>query len=189
MPRGKPARSVRSSSCFCPLCGQVGVGSNAPVGMADSVSSLPAMPSKSVPGTPFGVNGHGAQGQHGSVKRSGTSPNLVAEGLSQSQRGFSNPDLARTYGRTASYPEHQQRVSRASYILVRNLELQEPKLICDCSPTARTRFTPPCSPPTLPLYHRLSLSLLDSIPAVTLSLMVSTRTDMALGLCTPEAWA
>ena len=61
--------------------------------MADSIASLPAMPSKSVPGTPFGVNGG-----IGGVRRSGTSENLL-EGLTQAQRGFSNPDLARAFGK------------------------------------------------------------------------------------------
>ena len=62
-----------------------------PNGMADSIASLPAMPSKSVPGTPFGVNGI--------TRRQGTSP---GEGLSQAQRGFSNPDLAKAFSRVGS---------------------------------------------------------------------------------------
>jgi hypothetical protein len=61
--------------------------------MADSIASLPAMPSKSVPGTPFGLGGG-----IGGVRRSGTSPN-IAEGLTQSNRGFSNPDLARAFSK------------------------------------------------------------------------------------------
>ena len=63
-----------------------------PVGMADSIASLPAIPSKSVSGTPFGFAG----GMNG-ARRSGMSPN-IAEGLTQAQRGFSNPDLARAFG-------------------------------------------------------------------------------------------
>ncbi|EIW72686.1 hypothetical protein TREMEDRAFT_72846 [Tremella mesenterica DSM 1558] len=66
-----------------------------PTGMADSVASLPAISSKSVPGTPFGLGP-----SMGGVKRSGTSPNM--ESLAQNQRGYSNPDLARAFGRTGS---------------------------------------------------------------------------------------
>lgn len=65
-----------------------------PSGMGDSIASLPAMPSKSVPGTPFGV-GNGM----GGARRSGTSPGLGGEGMSYGQRGYSNPDLARTFGK------------------------------------------------------------------------------------------
>lgn len=73
--------------------------------MADSIASLPAMPSKSVPGTPFGLSGG-----IGGVRRSGTSPN-VSDGLSQSQRGFSNPDLARAFGKPQPpFPMDQPRV-------------------------------------------------------------------------------
>jgi len=60
--------------------------------MADSIASLPAMPSKSVPGTPFGV------GPGMNVRRSGTD-SLADGGLSQAQRGFSNPDLARAFSK------------------------------------------------------------------------------------------
>ena len=74
--------------------------------MADSIASLPAMPSKSVPGTPFGLTGG-----MGGVIRSGTSPN-IGEGLSQAQRGFSNPDLARAFGKTGGgFSVDQARVS------------------------------------------------------------------------------
>lgn len=52
--------------------------------MADSIASLPAIPSKSVPGTPFGLNG---------VKRSGTSPN-TADGM-----GGRMPDVSRAFGK------------------------------------------------------------------------------------------
>lgn len=68
-----------------------------PTGMGDSIASLPAMPSKSVPGTPFGL-GNGM----GGIRRSGTSPKLN-DGLSQAQRGFSNPDLARTFGKAGGF--------------------------------------------------------------------------------------
>lgn len=97
-----PARGMTS-----PLPGQTTVGEasaqdavfngsrkSSPPGMADSVASLPALPSKSVPSTPFGIGGQP------NVKRSGTSPNV--EGLAQGQRGFSNPDLARAFGRAGS---------------------------------------------------------------------------------------
>lgn len=76
--------------------------------MADSIASLPAMPSKSVPGTPFGLGGSGING----VKRSGTSPN-IADGMGG--RGFSNPDLARAFGKQGNVSfnlgEQQPRVS------------------------------------------------------------------------------
>jgi hypothetical protein len=62
--------------------------------MADSIASLPAMPSKSVPGTPFGLSSGGM----GGVRRSGTSPN-IPEGLTQANRGYSNPDLARAFSK------------------------------------------------------------------------------------------
>ena len=62
-------------------------------GMADSIASLPAMPSKSVPGTPFGFGGAGGGGA-GVGKRVDS-----GEGLSHGQRGFSNPDLARAFGK------------------------------------------------------------------------------------------
>ena len=86
-----------------------------PTGMADSVASLPAIPSKSVPGTPFGLSapGSGAAGVGGigGVRRSETSPN-INDGLTQAQRGFSNPDLAKTFGRAGvSFHLEQPRVS------------------------------------------------------------------------------
>jgi len=74
------------------LNGIIGSRKTSPDGMADSIASLPAMPSRSVPGTPFGLGGG-----VGGVRRSGTSPN-IAEGLTQANRGFSNPDLARAFG-------------------------------------------------------------------------------------------
>lgn len=64
-----------------------------PTGLADSITSLPAMPSKSVPGTPFGLGPSAASGMP--PKRSGASPGL--DGFTQAQRGFSNPDLARAF--------------------------------------------------------------------------------------------
>lgn len=73
--------------------------------MADSIASLPAMPSKSVPGTPFGLGGTGMNG----VSRTGTSPNT------EMGRGFSNPDLARAFGKQGNVSfnlgEQQPRVS------------------------------------------------------------------------------
>ncbi|WWD18014.1 hypothetical protein CI109_102461 [Kwoniella shandongensis] len=66
-----------------------------PTGMADSIASLPAMPSKSVPGTPFGFNGMS------SAQRAGA-PEPVSEGLNHSQRGYSNPDLARAFGKVGA---------------------------------------------------------------------------------------
>ncbi|WVQ85355.1 hypothetical protein IAT38_007520 [Cryptococcus sp. DSM 104549] len=68
----------------------LGSRKTSPTGMADSIASLPAMPSKSVPGTPFGFAGMGGQ------KRAGPAE---AEGLSAAQRGYSNPDLARAFGK------------------------------------------------------------------------------------------
>jgi len=87
-----------------------------PTGMADSIASLPAVPSKSVPGTPFGLAASGGMTQG---RRSGTSPN-IADGLSQSQRGFSNPDLARNYGKQqGAYAMEQPRVSLAMRVNLR----------------------------------------------------------------------
>ncbi|KAK4688840.1 pumilio RNA-binding family, partial [Tremellales sp. Uapishka_1] len=76
---------------------QLAIGASrktSPTGMADSIASLPAIPSKSVPGTPFGLGGNGISG----ARRSGTSPN-IGEGLNHNQRGFSNPDLARAFSK------------------------------------------------------------------------------------------
>lgn len=76
--------------------------------MADSIASLPAMPSKSVPGTPFGL---GNAGMNGGM-RNGNSENL-ADGMGG--RGFSNPDLARAFGKPGNVSfnlgEQQPRVS------------------------------------------------------------------------------
>jgi hypothetical protein len=91
---------------------------SSPTGMGDSIASLPAMPSKSVPGTPFGVvNGNGNHNNGGGMsglRRSGTSPKLN-DGLSQAQRGFSNPDLARSFGKAGGFSSinDQPRVSNA----------------------------------------------------------------------------
>jgi len=65
-----------------------------PTGMADSIASLPALPSKSVPGTPFGFG-------MGGGPRTRT-PN-AQDGLSQAQRGYSNPDLARSFGKSGGF--------------------------------------------------------------------------------------
>lgn len=54
--------------------------------MADSIASLPAMPSKTAP------YGHAAAG----ARRAGASP-AGADAIAQGQRGFSNPDLARAF--------------------------------------------------------------------------------------------
>lgn len=64
-----------------------------PTGLADSIASLPAMPSKSVPTTPFGLGPNSAN--IAGPKRTGTSP--LNDGFTQAQRGFSNPDLARAF--------------------------------------------------------------------------------------------
>ncbi|WVO17817.1 hypothetical protein L204_105515 [Cryptococcus depauperatus] len=61
-------------------------------GMADSIASLPAMPSKSVPGTPFGFGPSSA----------GVGRKVEGEGLNHAQRGFSNPDLARAFGKVGA---------------------------------------------------------------------------------------
>ncbi|WWC66536.1 uncharacterized protein I206_100439 [Kwoniella pini CBS 10737] len=72
----------------------LGSRKTSPTGMADSIASLPAMPSKSVPATPFGFNSMSG------VKRApGPQETAGGEGLSQAQRGFSNPDLARAFGK------------------------------------------------------------------------------------------
>jgi hypothetical protein len=68
-----------------------------PTGMADSIASLPALPSKSVPGTPFGFGGIGG----GPRTRT---PN-AQDGLNQSQRGYSNPDLARSFGKSGGFSQ------------------------------------------------------------------------------------
>lgn len=68
-----------------------------PTGLADSIASLPAMPSKSVPSTPFGLGPSSAN--LAGPKRTGTSP--LNDGFTQAQRGFSNPDLARAFSSKA----------------------------------------------------------------------------------------
>lgn len=69
------------------------------------------MPSKSVPGTPFGLNGAMGNGQ-----RNGAPPN---DGLNQAQRGYSNPDLARAFGKPQGYPQMEQpRVSGLVCVVV-----------------------------------------------------------------------
>lgn len=65
--------------------------SKSPIGMADSVSSLPALPSKSVPGTPYGMTSAGLPAQRRSPNEDG--------GLTQAQRGYSNPDLAKAFNK------------------------------------------------------------------------------------------
>ncbi|KAL1407712.1 hypothetical protein Q8F55_007145 [Vanrija albida] len=75
---------------------------NSPTGLADSIASLPALPSKSVPGTPFGL-GPASGGAIPGGKRTGTSP--IGDGaFTQAQRGFSNPDLARAFGSKVGGP-------------------------------------------------------------------------------------
>jgi hypothetical protein len=74
------------------------------------------MPSKSVPGTPFGL-GHNngtiptAGAGYSGVRRSGTGDNVGAEGLNAGHRGFSNPDLARAFGKVGGgFSVHEPRV-------------------------------------------------------------------------------
>ncbi|WWC86079.1 uncharacterized protein L201_000950 [Kwoniella dendrophila CBS 6074] len=74
--------------------GRDGSRKPSPTGMADSIASLPAMPSKSVPATPFGFNGI-----NNAKRAPGPQENAGSEGLNQSQRGYSNPDLARAFGK------------------------------------------------------------------------------------------
>ena len=69
-----------------------------PTGMADSIASLPAISSKSVPATPFGFSG---MGPNGGGPRTRT-PN-TQDGLTQAQRGYSNPDLAKTFGKSGGF--------------------------------------------------------------------------------------
>lgn len=68
-----------------------------PTGMADSIASLPAIPSKSVPGTPFGFGG--MSGAAGARTRT---PN-AQDSLTHAQRGYSNPDLARSFGKSGGF--------------------------------------------------------------------------------------
>jgi hypothetical protein len=69
------------------------------------------MPSRSVPGTPgAALNSAGALGGLSSFKRNGGGPPTTAgiaggqalEGLTASQRGFSNPDLAKAFQKVGS---------------------------------------------------------------------------------------
>lgn len=85
-----------------PLPGQTNLDAQdprkpSPTGMADSIASLPALPSKSVPGTPFGFGGMGG----GPRTRT---PN-AQDGLNQAQRGYSNPDLARSFGKSGGFSQ------------------------------------------------------------------------------------
>lgn len=79
-----------------------------PTGMADSIASLPALPSKSVPGTPFGFG-------MGGGPRTRT-PN-AQDGLSQAQRGYSNPDLARSFGKAGGFSALDNGAPRVSLLL------------------------------------------------------------------------
>lgn len=98
-----------------------GTGNGAPAGMADSIASLPAMPSKT---TASGSGASAAQGAFGmgQARRSGTAPvpapgageqvpapgqagqgqGQQGQGIGAAQRGFSNPDLARAFGKGAN---------------------------------------------------------------------------------------
>ncbi|KAK6905551.1 pumilio-family RNA binding protein [Kwoniella mangroviensis CBS 10435] len=85
-----PGQGLMSDDGRDPILGS---RKTSPTGMADSIASLPAMPSKSVPATPFGFNSiSGAKRAPGPQENAG-------EGLSHAQRGFSNPDLARAFGK------------------------------------------------------------------------------------------
>lgn len=85
-----------------------------PTGMADSIASLPALPSKSVPGTPFGFGGMGGGGA-----RTRT-PN-AQDSLSQAQRGYSNPDLARTFGKSGGFSALDNGAPRVSHLVTAHL--------------------------------------------------------------------
>ena len=71
--------------------------------MSASIASLPPMPSRSVPGTPGApLNSAGNLGGLSSFRKNGPPTAGIAggqalEGLSASQRGFSNPDLAKAF--------------------------------------------------------------------------------------------
>lgn len=71
--------------------------------MTDSVASLPAMPSRSVPGTPAGPlagNAAGLSGMTGMRRQGGVAGGSALEGLSATQRGYSNPDLAKAFSKS-----------------------------------------------------------------------------------------
>lgn len=71
--------------------------------MSASIASLPPMPSRSVPGTPGApLNSAGSLGGLSTFRKNGPPTAGIAggqalEGLSASQRGFSNPDLAKAF--------------------------------------------------------------------------------------------
>jgi hypothetical protein len=70
--------------------------------MSASIASLPPMPSRSVPGTPGAPLNPGNLGGLSSFRKNGPPTAGIAggqalEGLSASQRGFSNPDLAKAF--------------------------------------------------------------------------------------------
>ncbi|OCF41394.1 pumilio-family RNA binding protein [Kwoniella heveanensis CBS 569] len=90
----------------------LGSRKTSPTGMADSIASLPAMPSKSVPATPFGFNSINGNGP----KRAAGPGENTSDGLNHSQRGYSNPDLARAFGKVGggfSSNEAQRRIAFA----------------------------------------------------------------------------
>ena len=158
---------------------------NSPTGMADSIASLPAISSKSVPATPFGFSG---MGPNGGGPRTRT-PN-AQDGLSQSQRGYSNPDLVRTFGKSGGFsaldngaPRVCHSFATKSSVLQNADDLYSLTTLTRC--TGCTHLT--AAPCLLPL-----LSLPRSPPVDSTSLAISTHTDsmtmdMALAPCTPAA--
>lgn len=88
------------------------VGSGIPSGMADSIASLPAMPSRSTPGTPgsagpggpnTGGNNSGSKMGFSSLRGPGAAGGVAGgsalEGLTAAQRGYSNPDLVKAFSK------------------------------------------------------------------------------------------
>lgn len=147
-----------------------------PTGMADSIASLPALPSKTVPATPFGYGGMGANGGGPRTR----TPN-AQDTLSQAQRGYSNPDLARTFGKSGGFSALDNGAPRVRRD--RNL-CQYDMFIADiCSRTTPILFTR-CTPQTALLCPQLLLSLLRSLPTSALTHTASTMMDTALVPCT-----
>jgi hypothetical protein len=78
--------------------------------MSASIASLPAMPSRSVPGTPGAPLNSSGLAQFSNYRKngpagpgaSGIAGGQALEGLSASQRGFSNPDLAKAFSKVGS---------------------------------------------------------------------------------------
>lgn len=112
--RGMTSPLPAQQSTLDPQDASLASRKTSPTGMADSIASLPAIPSKSVPGTPFGFGGMSGAG--GPRTRT---PN-AQDSLTQAQRGYSNPDLARTFGKSGGFSALDNGAPRVSRFLCRN---------------------------------------------------------------------